>query len=507
MRRLFALPATAALLAIVASVGWAGSAQASSGPQMAFQIADARAYVYKFSVPQPVVQVAPKCTNNPKQDKYHCQGYNHHPNCPKKPAIGPSGQPPNPQPPANVDGASGGAGEGAGHDPNGTGVPQSSAVRVNRLLSDGSLGREGSILTSNGLASLQYTELGTPPWESSSSDPDASHTETDAFTNQDNYEERCFPTGKDAKPNGDYAHMFSHSYPKPETSHFAECFQSQCQAPNGAGSPTANHGESEVHLWQNGGVVDGVMSAHLEHVTFFGGQLPLEISDLQTYVTFESDGTPSGLHWNVVTSAQGVTLGGQPLNMPEGQSIELGAGDQAASVGMAGPYVDAPKDGGSLTIVAPGFFVATSQQTLFAAGAELTANFAQSSGIPSFAPISSSSGGAAQAFLPPSTGTTSTGGGTSSILPSSTGGGGGILSGGGGGGSVGSTSAPPTQPQFALISKKDPPWAPVTIFALGLLGVLVVLLRWFQQFEWGRRMYEVQPVRSFQWLYRAFVKQ
>src|SRR5438309_2078412 len=272
-RRLFALPAAALLLAIVASVGWSGTALASGGPQLTYQIADARAYGYKFSVAQPVVQIAPKCPNNPKADRYHCQGYNQNPNCPPKVAVGTNGQPPDPQPPANVDGQSGGAGQGAGHDPNGTGVPQSSAVRVNRLLSDASLGREGDILTSNGLASLQYTELGTPPWESSSSDPDASHTETDAFTNQANYEERCYATdsngnydpkqSSNVKPGDSFAHMFSHSYPKPETFHYAECFQSQCQLPNGSGNPIIDHGVTEVHLWQNGGVVDGVLSAEL----------------------------------------------------------------------------------------------------------------------------------------------------------------------------------------------------------------------------------------------------
>ena len=57
-----------------------------------------------------------------------------------------------------------------------------------------------------------------------------------------------------------------------------------------------------------------------------------------------------------------------------------------------------------------------------------------------------------------------------------------------------------------MLSKTDPPWAPVSILAIGVLGLLMVFLRWSQQFEWGRRMYEVQPVRGFQWLYRAFLK-
>ena len=46
----------------------------------------------------------------------------------------------------------------------------------------------------------------------------------------------------------------------------------------------------------------------------------------------------------------------------------------------------------------------------------------------------------------------------------------------------------------------------MSILAIGLLGFLIVFLRWAQQFEWGRRMYEAQPIRGFQWLYRAFLK-
>src|SRR5437588_37324 len=342
-RRLLTLPAATVVVGIVCALAWPGTAFAGGGPNLSFQVTDARAYGYKASIAQPVIQAAPKC--NPKKDKYHCQGYNHRKNCPAKFAFGARRQPNDPQPPAGVDGASGGAGQGAGNDPAGAGVPQSSAVRLNRLLADGSLGRVGNVLTSNGLASLQYVELGTPPWNGF----DDAHTETDAFTNQANYEERCYPKGSSAKTN-DYAHMFSHSFKRPATLHYTECWRSQCQFPNGPRSPTANHRVSDVHLWENGNVVNGVMSAQLEHLTFFSGKLPFEIDDLQTYATFSSDGSPSGLHWNVSTSAQGVHLGGQPVNLPEGQSIELGTTQEGAAVGLAGPYVDASKAGGDLPI-------------------------------------------------------------------------------------------------------------------------------------------------------------
>jgi hypothetical protein len=61
-------------------------------------------------------------------------------------------------------------------------------------------------------------------------------------------------------------------------------------------------------------------------------------------------------------------------------------------------------------------------------------------------------------------------------------------------------------PEFAFVSRSDGPWAPVLILALGLIGFVLILLRWIQQFDWGRDLYEVQPLRSFQWLYRAFLK-
>jgi len=67
---------------------------------------------------------------------------------------------------------------------------------------------------------------------------------------------------------------------------------------------------------------------------------------------------------------------------------------------------------------------------------------------------------------------------------------------------------PPTQalPQSTLVSKTDAPWAPVAIFGLGLLGLLVILLRWGQQFQWGRDLLTTRPLHGAEWLYRAFLK-
>jgi hypothetical protein len=490
-RRLATLPFVVVIVAAVASLGWVGAAQAGS-KRLTFQVSDARAYAYKASIPQPVIQGAPKC--DPKTEKYKCQGYNHNPNCPKKIDFGPKGRPPDPAPPEGVDGAKGSAGEGAGNNPSGDGVPQAGAVRLNRLFSDGASGRVGDVVQSNGVASLQYVDLGTPPWNGNQD----GHTETDAFTNQSNYEERCYPTTKDAKAGTDYAHFFSHSYVSPETIHYSECFETQCQLSAGPLQPTAEHGVTEVHLAQQGDVVRGVLSAQLENLKFPGG-FPLTIDELQSYAKFESDGTPDGLRWQVVTTAQGAHFAGQPIALPQGQSIQFGAGDQAVSFGVAGPYVDAPKDGHELHVVAPGMFVATSQQTAFFAGAELTANFGRDSAL-TFPPIP-----------PPPSSPPSNGGGPGTTTD---GGGGPTGNTGGGpsfptipsGGGTNTAPLPPSAQQFALISKNDPPWAPIAILAFGTLGFLVALLRWSQQFEWGRRMYEVQPMRSFEWLYRAFLK-
>jgi hypothetical protein len=497
IRRLAALPAMVLLLAGFTTIGWSSVARAS-GEQLTYQVSDAEAYAYKASIPQPVVQAAPKC--NPKTDKkFHCDTYDPQPNCPPKIAIGASALPADPQPPANVQGISGGAGDTEGQDPTQTNVPQSSSIRLHRLYANGQLGDASGILAANGLASLQYTDLGSPPWTNG-----YSHTETDAFTNQDNYEERCYATDSNgnynakasgnAKPGDSYAHFFSHSFTAPATDEFSECFQSQCQFYFGI---TASHGVSQLHLEQTGDTVRGVLSADLVGLQFPGG-FPLEIKELQTYAEFESNGTADGLRWQAVTSAHGATLAGQPINLPTGKSFEFGQGDQAVAFGLSGPYVTASKDGSDLQMVAPGFFVATSQQTAFFAGAELTANFGKAAGAPVF-PTQSSGG---------------FGGGTSSIQPSgSTGGNAGVSLGSGSvkaPANTGSASSPSTTtqalPQSTLISKTDPPWAPLTIFGFGLLALLVVVVRWAQQFQWGRDLLTMRPVRGVEWLYRAFVK-
>jgi hypothetical protein len=498
-RRLLLLPVAAMVLSILGGLAGPGPAAAGSKEELTFQVSDARAYGYKVSIPQPVIQVAPKC--DPKSDPYKCDGYDHRKNCPPKVDIGATALPPDPASPQNADGITGGAGDNAGNSPTGTGVPQSSAVRLNQLLSLGALGRVDRVLTANGLASYTYTELATPPWDNEG------HTETDAFTNANNYEERCYPTKQDAEGGTDYAHFFSHSLEAPGTDHFSECFETQCQLSAGPLQPTAEHGVTQVHLELDGGVVCGVMSALLENLEFPGG-FPLTIHELRSYASFETDGTSSGLKWNVISVAQGAEFAGQPINLPQGQSIEFGAGDQAFSFGMAGPYVSTAKDGSDLRIVAPGFFVATSQQTAFMAGVEMTGTFGRSTPPTFHLPggggdhtQGDTSGGGSSGGGTGSTGSTGTGTGTgTTVFPTGPTGTGTDTSGSGGG------TLPPTQPEFAIISKLDAPWAPIAIIGMGALAFLLILGRWVQQFEWGRRMYETRPLRSFQWLYRAFVK-
>ena len=496
-KRLAAVPAVVLLLSGLAMFGWTGAARAA-GDQLTYQVSDAEAYAYKASIPQPVVQAAPKC--DPKTDKkFHCDTYDQHPNCPSAIAFGADTVPPDPQAPQTVgtDGVSGGAGDTEGQDPTTTNVPQSSSIRLHRLYANGQLGSSSGVLGANGLSSLQYTDLGGPPWTNG-----YSHTETDAFTTQDNYEERCYATdsngnydpkaSSNAKAGDSFAHFLSHSFTTPGTDDYSECFQSQCQFYFGI---TASHGLSQLHLEQTGDTVRGVLYARLDDLVFPGGA-PLAIHELQTYAEFESNGTADGLKWEAVTSAQGATLAGQPINMPTGKSFEIGSGDQAVAFGVAGPYATADKDGSTLHIVAPGMFFATSQQTAFLAGAELTANFGQAA-VLSFQQPGTNTGNPGTTTTTPGTGPTTTVGNTVPLSQPQLGNTQPVS---------GGTQPGSSLPQSTLISKTDAPWAPLTIFLFGALGFLAVLLRWAQQFQWGRDLLELRPMRGAEWLYRAFVK-
>ena len=504
MKRRFVLALIAPLAAL--AILPAATAGAAGKTTLTYAISEARAYALKFSAAEPVIKNAPKC--DPKTDKYHCTGkWETKPNCPPKISWGPKGKLPAPAPPSGVKGLSGGAGDGAAVGaPNAGTPPQSSPVRPNDILSLGALGRNGPILNANGLAAEHYTDLGTPPqWQHESG-----YTETDAFVpNQDKYEERCNPLSN-AKSGNNYTHEFSDSTGGPETYHVSECFghKQTGKTPEGCNfaaavlNPSANHAISIVHLYDRAGQVHADLEAKLEGVSFGGGAVTID--ELTTFASFVSDGTAEGLHWRVSTTASGVKIGGQSVSLPQGRALNL----PGFAVGIAGPYVGAPKDGSQITIVAPGLFVATDQQSMFFAGAELYANMGRVPPIPQLGglpPIKSGGSG----------GGSGAGGGG---VPVSSGGGGGIagggsslggFGGGGGGasfsGSVGGGSVS-TSPEFQFVSRSDAPWPPVLILALGVIGFMLVVLRWIQQFEWGRDLHDLQPLRSFQWVYRAFLK-
>src|SRR5919108_1083942 len=243
-----------ALLVPLAAVAFLPAAASPAGAAgkttLTYAISQARAYAFKFSASETVIKNAPKC--DPKEDKYHCTGkWETKPNCPSKLDWGPKGKLPEAAPPAGVEGLSGGAGDAAAVGAPDAGTPpQASPVRPNDVLALGGLGRNGPILSANGLAAEHYTDLGTPPqWEHESG-----YTETDAFVpNQDKYQERCNPL-KNAQAGNNYSHEFSESSRGPETYHVAECVghKQTGETPEGCNfaaallNPSADHAISIV---------------------------------------------------------------------------------------------------------------------------------------------------------------------------------------------------------------------------------------------------------------------
>src|SRR5437588_3172977 len=104
IRRLATIPAVLAVLAGSAALGWTGTAHAS-GQQLTYQVSDAEAYAYKASIPQPVIQAAPKCdpkNPGPNYGKYKCDSFDQEPNCPPKIAFGSAVLPPDAQAPQTL---------------------------------------------------------------------------------------------------------------------------------------------------------------------------------------------------------------------------------------------------------------------------------------------------------------------------------------------------------------------------------------------------------------------
>jgi hypothetical protein len=221
------------------------------------------------------------------------------------------------------------------------------------------------------------------------------------------------------------------------------------------------------------------------------GDGELRIEQLETVVTFRSDGTPDGLRWSVTTTALGARLGGRPVALPPGRTV----GNAELQVGVAAPFVDVAEDGGQLTIVAPGLYVAHAEQSAFFAGAEITGTFGRETPL-SLPPLPEVRG-AATAVGTGVGATTSFGSGTSfgpgQGLPAQT-------------PSPAGGAAPAPEPAVSVTELPTGAGPMATILALAAAALFLVLVRWIGRYEWGRRLYRVQPLRGLDWLYRAFLK-
>lgn len=454
-----------------------------------YSIKEARAYAQKASLDKTVIEAAPKC--NPDDDpKYKCDEgqWNHKPNCPEKIEIGATGKAPEPKPP-DVEAIRGGAGETIGGEQP---PPQSSPVRYNRFVALGTLSRVTGLKEARGFASRVYVDL------SGRDDPEA-HTESEAVGTQRKWEERCFPQ-EDAQPDGDYTHLLSRSHRSMSTYHMTQCHKRQCF--EGAPGPGTFGGDAEkataiVDLDEAGGEVVGKVSAIVEDLTYGGGQLTVE--SVETYIEFRSDGTPQGLKWSVSSTANGVKLGGQPITLPPGEMVS-GPG---ISVGVAAPYVKAEEDGTKLTIVAEGLTIGTEQQAVFVGGGEVYASFG--SGVPDIGlppiatgpldPSAPVGGGGGGGFDSPvgSIGSVGGSGGLDLAAPGET-------------GAAAPTAASGEPGEVLIYEMATGRGALPSLLVLGALVWFFVMSRWLQRFAWGRKLNRLQPFRTIDWLYRAFVK-
>jgi hypothetical protein len=453
-----------------------------------FSVKEARTYAEKASLSKEVIEIASRACN-PDTDPYECDEskYNQKPNCIKELEIGREGKAPEPEPPA-VEPTKGGAGDGSGGP---APPPQSSPVRINRLLSLAKLSDLGSgVLEAGGLASETYVDL------SGRSEPEA-HTESEGFSdNRPKWEERCRLTDSEDATADDYEHFLSRSDQRPGTYHLSECQNRGCDF--GAGA-RAENARTVTELWQADGKIHGRLRAVVDGLTLQQGTF--EVDSVVTYVEFSSDGTPGGMEWSASSTATGAKVAGQDVALPPGRTI-AGPG---FSVGMSEPYVSVPPDGGQLIVYAPGLHFGSTQQSAFFAGAEISASFGRE--VPfEFVPQVNAPGS--------STGNGSSGsgglGGTGGFGLGSTGG---LGLGGGGGGDVPVAAADTAEPVAAgepasirIFEMPTGVGAVPAIIAFGIVGWFLLMSRWLQRFTWGRKMARLPVFRTIDWLYRAFVK-
>ena len=448
--------------------------------QLTYSVKEARAYAVKGSLSKEVIEPIPKC--DPEEDKqYNCTDHNHKPNCPKPIEIGEKGKAPAPKPPKGVQPLSGRAGEGTDLES----PPQSSAIRLNRFLSLAKLSHLFDVREAGGLATQLYTD------NSGRSEPEA-HTVSEGFSpTVRDWEERCYwNDGSEGDTEG-YEHYLSRSGNGPDTYHLAECVGRQCQF--GAGI-NAERAQSIIQMEESNGTVVGMLSSTVEGLAL--GDNGLVIDSIKTWVRFETDGSPTGLKWAVASRASDARLAGQPIPLPAGETIQA----PGFSVGMSEPYVNAPEDGETLTIVAPGLHVGSDQQAGFFGGAELYMSMGQEaefefkatlddppdeSGDEAFGTGGFDSGGSSGGL----------GGGTGDF---------GDVGGNAEGGDA--TLASEETGQLLIFEKATGVGAVAVILALGGFCWFLLLSRWLQRYTWGTKLTKFQPFKFFDWAYRAFIK-
>jgi hypothetical protein len=467
MKKLLALLAIALLISLVL---FPAPSVSSAEAELTFNIAEARAYAYRISLNEEVFRLA-SC--NKQTDPYQCDNnrYNQAPNCPPARRTEVAATPP---PGGKV--LSGGAGfqneRTSGKEPH-----KANPVKINELVTTGSLTKAGTVAGASGSASDTFTD------NSGRDNPEA-HAESDAtIPNKNRREERCQEPEASS-----YIHVLSRSETQPETYSLTECIgENRCsESAIGYRRPSAGRAFSVISLYQEGGKVFGRLKAFVSNMSFGSGPTGATVESMTTYLSFESDGTRAGLKWSAVSTASGVTAFGQPVPLESGQTVEAPGG--AAFIGIVGPYVVANNAGTQLMMIAPGLFYSTNDQTTYVAGSEVRAGFGRS--IPfSFLASQFNSGNPGLGLIrpgPQNFGDETAALGTDGVLP---------------------TAPDAGEPPVLSIRRlATAPWPLASMIAAAGLALLVLLAGWMQRFPVARKLFRLQPLRSLNWMYRAFVR-
>ena len=470
------------VLVLLLMIGHAliASPAAAAEELLTYSVKEARAYAVKGSLTKEVIEAAPKC--DPATDEqYACTDHNHKPNCPKEIEVGPKGKVPMPKPPKGVEPISGRAGETVGE----SSPPQSSPVRLNRQLSLAKLSHLFNVKESGGLASQIYTD------NSGRSEPEA-HTVSEGFSSSvRDWEERCYwNDGSDGDTSG-YEHFLSRSGTGPDTYHLAECVGRQCQF--GAGI-NVEKARQIVHMVESKGKVVGTIGSFVEGLSFGEGNVTIE--SVKSYVRFETDGTETGLKWEVASRASDARLAGNAIPLPPGDTVK-GPG---LSIGMSEPFVEAAPDGGTLTIVAPGLHVGSEQQAALFGGAEVYMSSGREAAVDFEADPADTKDDDNSVFDDDGSFNSGIGSGLGSGTSDVDGGFNSAAGEGAGAVAAGEDG------ELLVYEKATGIGAVAMLVALGGLCWFLLLSRWLQRYSWGVKLTRLQPFRFFDWMYRAFVK-